>query len=72
MSHELLANFENQFDLDARRAAQVMGIAYPTYAAYRNMSRVLPVYHVDKVILLCNCDGPTQKRFLEWKLNGSN
>lgn len=70
MASQFLMDFENQFGLNSAKAAVVLGIAYATYAGYRNQTRELPVYHVDKVILLCNCDGRCQKQFLDWKLNG--
>jgi hypothetical protein len=71
MASQFLIDFENQLGLNSARAATVLGIAYATYAGYRNQTRELPVYHVDKVILLCNCGCGCQKQFLDWKLNGN-
>lgn len=47
-----LVEFEERHQLTARQVARVMEIGYPTYAAYRNCSRVLPMYHADKLCFL--------------------
>lgn len=42
---QALVDFEAMLGLDPPQACQVIGIAYSTYAAYRNCSRPLQTYH---------------------------
>lgn len=42
---QALVDFEAMLGLDPPQACQVIGIAYSTYAAYRNCSRPLQPYH---------------------------
>jgi len=41
----ILVEFEKRNGIGPTYAARLLGIAYPTYAAYRSDSRVLPRYH---------------------------
>ncbi len=53
MNHILL-NFEKHYALGPTFAAQLLGIAYPTYAAYRSGARELPLCrqrHVESLML---------------------
>lgn len=52
IANPALVEFEARHKLTARQVARVMEIGYPTYAAYRNCSRVLPMYHADKLCFL--------------------
>lgn len=47
-----LVEFEQRHQLSAREVSRVLEIGYPTYAAYRNCSRVLPMYHVNQLCFL--------------------
>lgn len=42
---KLLVDFEDMLGLGSTQACQVLGIAYSTYAAYRNCGRALQPYH---------------------------
>ena len=44
--NDILIEFERRIGLGPTYAARLLGIAYPTYAAYRSEARVLPHYHV--------------------------
>lgn len=44
-----LIELEDRAGLGATYAAKLLGVAYPTYAAYRNCTRDLPEYHVKHV-----------------------
>lgn len=46
---QALVDFEAMLGLDPPQAAQVIGVAYSTYAAYRNCSRPLKQYHANHV-----------------------
>ena len=43
--NKTLINFERQIGLGSTYAARLLGVAYQTYASYRNGRRVLPAYH---------------------------
>jgi hypothetical protein len=47
--NKVLIDFESRVDLGPTYAARLIGIAYPTYAAYRSGSRELPDYHRNHV-----------------------
>lgn len=49
MANKHLLKFEQHVGHDAPHACLLIGMAYSTYAAYRNGSRVLPVYHFNHV-----------------------
>lgn len=42
--NDTLLNFEKQLSLGPTYAARLLGVAYPTYAAYRAGTRELPLY----------------------------
>lgn len=44
-----LVEFEAHVGLGSTHACLLIGMAYPTYAAYRNGSRQLPTYHSNHV-----------------------
>lgn len=46
---KLLVEFEATLGLGSTKACQVLGIAYPTYAAYRNCTRPLQPYHANHI-----------------------
>lgn len=43
--HKTLINFEQHTGLGPTYAARFLGVAYQTYASYRNRRRALPLYH---------------------------
>jgi hypothetical protein len=43
--YKLLTEFEALIGLGPTQACLILGIAYPTYAAFRNCSRPLKPYH---------------------------
>lgn len=47
--NQVLIGFETHADLGPTFAAKLIGVAYPTYAAYRSGSRDLPDYHRNHV-----------------------
>lgn len=49
MPNKTLVKFEEQLGLGPPQACKVIGIAYATYAAYRNNSRKLQPYHRNHV-----------------------
>lgn len=44
-AHATLVQFEADIGFGATVACRILGIAYPTYAAYRNGSREFQPYH---------------------------
>lgn len=42
--NDTLLNFEKQLGIGPTFAARLLGVAYPTYAAYRAGSREVPLY----------------------------
>ncbi len=49
MVNKTLVRFEEHIGLGPPMACKLVGIAYATYAAYRNGSRLLPPYHSNHV-----------------------
>lgn len=49
MANKVLIEFERHVGLGPAAACRLIGIAYPTYAAYRNESRPLQPYHRNHV-----------------------
>ena len=47
--NQKLVEFEEHVGLTSTCACLLIGVAYPTYAAYRNGSRELPIYHSNHV-----------------------
>jgi hypothetical protein len=43
--NKTLVNFEKQIGLGSTYAARLLGVAYQTYASYKNERRKLPLYH---------------------------
>jgi hypothetical protein len=46
---QMLVDFEAALGLTSTQACQVLGIAYSTYAAYRNCGRPLQPYHANHI-----------------------
>lgn len=49
MANKILLDFERRVGLGSTSACKLIGIAYPTYAAYRSNSRPLQPYHRNHV-----------------------
>lgn len=47
--NQQLVEFEAHVGLGSTYACVLIGMAYPTYAAYRNGSRALPTYHSNHI-----------------------
>lgn len=45
MASQLLEDFEQYVGLGSTATCKLIGMEYPTYAAYRNESRSIPRYH---------------------------
>lgn len=45
MPSKFLTDFETLIRQGPANAARALGVGYSTYAAYRSMTRELPVYH---------------------------
>lgn len=54
--NQTLLDLEKQLGIGPTFVARLLGIAYPTYAAYRNGQRELPIYHKrqSEWIVLCH------------------
>lgn len=55
MANKILVDFELRTGLGSTAACKLIGIAYPTYAAYRSNARPLQPYHrnhVEDLLLL--------------------
>jgi len=69
--NQFLTNFEAQIELGSSFAARILGIAYPTYAAYRNSSRELPQYHVNQIHLISLLSIEARKVYIEGRLDAT-
>lgn len=69
---KFLLDFESRIQLGPVKTAAVLGIAYPTYAAYRSMARTLPKYHVNQIILVGLLTRSTMSLYIEGRLNGNH
>lgn len=69
---QFLLDFESRINLGPVKAAAVLGIAYPTYAAYRSMSRKLPKYHANQIYLVGLLSRSTMNLYIEGRLNGNH
>lgn len=47
--NEKLLEFETLIGLGSTYACRLIGMAYPTYAAYRSGARALPTYHSNHI-----------------------
>lgn len=68
---EPLPYLEYYLELGATYVAKILGVAYPTYAAYRSGSRELPQYHLNQVILLLMLEEKPLAEYVEDRLNAS-
>jgi hypothetical protein len=68
---KMLVTFENHIGLGSTYAARLLGVAYPTYAAYRSGSRALPEYHERHIQALMLLDGRSLKKLIEEHAHGT-
>lgn len=61
----VILSFEKRTGLGPTFAARLLGIAYPTYAAYRNQSRKLPNYHRCHIRMSGFLDAAQLKKYVE-------
>lgn len=72
--NQLLVEFEQKTELTAAGAAHVLGLAYPTYAAYRSGRRELPQYNVNQINqinLIAALSERAMIKYIEERLNAS-
>jgi len=70
IGNELTA-LESYLGLSASQVAKILGVAYSTYAAYKNGSRVIPEYHHDQAVILMMLDECQLADWCEYKLKGT-
>ena len=69
--NKTLIDFERRIGLGSTYAARVLGVAYPTYANYRNESRPLPRYHARHIRHFLMLPVDVRKKELEVITNGN-
>lgn len=69
---QFLVDFEDKIGLGATFAARILGIAYPTYAAYRSASRELPQYHINQIHLITLLSATARKAYIQDRLNATH
>lgn len=69
--NKTLINFERQIGLGSTYAARVLGVAYQTYASYRNERRPLPLYHARHIRHFLMLPADVRKKELEVIANGN-
>lgn len=65
-----LLEFEAMIGLDPPQACQVIGIAYSTYAAYRNCSRPLQQYHQNHIEDIGRLSRRALAQLIDERING--
>lgn len=68
MANKVLIDFEQHVGLGPAAACRLIGIAYPTYAAYRNESRPLQPYHRNHVADIQKLPRRTLKQLIEERI----
>lgn len=71
MASNFLISFEQLIGHGPVKAARALGVAYPTYAAYRSASRVLPKYHVNHIHAIVLLSPDARKLYIDWNINGN-
>lgn len=69
---EPLQYLERHLGLGGVYVAKVLGIAYPTYAAYRSGSRVLPRYHLNQVELIMLVRAKELDEYIRERINATH
>lgn len=66
-----LVDFEAMIGLDPPLACRVLGIAYSTYAAYRNCSRPLQPYHQNHIEVIGMLSARALAQLINERINGN-
>jgi hypothetical protein len=69
--NEILIRFEKVTGLGPTYAARLLGVAYVTYAQYRNLSRPLQLYHARHVEALLSLPKPQLTKLIERHAHGA-
>ncbi len=69
--NETLTDFEERNGLGPTYVARLLGIAYPTYAAYRSHARVLPSYHQNQLKLIMLLSEQARKQYIKENAYGT-
>jgi protein tyrosine phosphatase (PTP) superfamily phosphohydrolase (DUF442 family) len=67
----LLLELEKNYAIGPTFAARLLGVAYPTYAAYRSGSRALQLYHERHVQSLMMHSDAQRQQLIQEHLNAS-
>lgn len=67
---QTLLDFEALVGLDPPQACRVIGIAYSTYAAYRNCSRPLQQYHQNHIEDIGRLSHRALTQLIQERING--
>jgi len=68
-----IVEFEALVGLNSTKACLLIGIAYPTYAAYRNCGRPIQQYHqnhIDDISLIAKLSRRALKKLIDERVNG--
>jgi hypothetical protein len=65
-----LVDFEDMLGLDPPQACRIIGIAYSTYAAYRNCSRPLQQYHLNHIEDIGRLSRRALTQLIDERING--
>jgi hypothetical protein len=68
--YKLLVEFEALVGLGPTQACQVLGIAYSTYAAYRNGGRPLQPYHRNHIEVIGRLSRRALSQLIDERTNG--
>lgn len=69
---KLLVDFEEMLGLGSTQACQVLGIAYSTYAAYRNCGRPLQPYHANHIEVIGRLPRRALAQLIDERINETN
>jgi hypothetical protein len=65
-----LVDFEAMLGLDPPQACRILGIAYSTYAAYRNCGRPLQPYHANHIEVIGRLSRRALAQLIDERING--
>jgi hypothetical protein len=65
-----LVEFEALVGLTSTQACLVLGVAYPTYAAFRNCSRPLKPYHRNHIEVIGRLSRRALAQLIDERING--
>lgn len=70
--NKLLVEFEALVGLGPTQACQILGIAYSTYAAYRNCGRPLQTYHRNHIEVIGRLPRRALSQLIDERTNETN